>query len=51
VRELTASGFVCSVDRAHRVLGLPARTDLEAGFAATAAWYREQGLLGASAQA
>lgn len=45
VTELTAGGFVCALDRAHRVLGVQAHVDIEAGFAATAAWYREQGLL------
>ena len=41
--ELRADGFVCSVDRAREVLGFSAETPLEAGVAATAAWYREHG--------
>ncbi len=39
--ELRADGFVCSVDRARDVLGFTAEMPLEAGVAATAAWYRE----------
>ncbi len=41
--ELRATGFVCAVDRARDVLGFTAETPLEAGVAATAAWYREHG--------
>ena len=45
VDEMSAGGFVCDVTRAGRVLGTPPRMDIEEGFAATAAWYREHGLL------
>ena len=41
--ELQAEGFVCSVERARRVLGFVAETPLEEGVALTARWYREQG--------
>ena len=41
--ELRAEGFVCAVDRARDVLGFTAETPLEAGVAATGAWYREHG--------
>ena len=44
-RELTAPGFVCSVDKIARELGVRAEVDAEAGFARTAEWYRERGLL------
>ena len=40
-----AGGFVCDVTRAGRELGPSPRIDIEEGFAATAAWYREHGLL------
>lgn len=43
--ELSAGGFACSVARAARVLGSSPTIDLDAGFAATAAWYRQEGLL------
>ena len=42
-RELTAPGFVCSVDKARDRLGIVAQINLHEGFAQTAAWYREQG--------
>jgi len=44
-RELSAVGFVCSVDRLRARLGIAAETDLPDGFAHTAAWYRSQGWL------
>ena len=37
--ELTSPGFVCSVERAERVLGFRAEVDLVTGLQATAAWY------------
>jgi hypothetical protein len=43
--ELSAGGFVCDVTLAGRVLGTPRGLDIEEGFAATAAWYRQHGLL------
>jgi nucleoside-diphosphate-sugar epimerase len=45
LRELTAGRFICDVGRARAVLGFEAAIDLPEGFARTAAWYREQGLL------
>jgi len=44
-RELTAPGFVCSVDKLEERLGIRAEIDVERGFAETARWYRDQGLL------
>jgi nucleoside-diphosphate-sugar epimerase len=44
-REMTARGFVCSVDRARALLGFQAETDLPEGFVRTAAWYRANGWL------
>lgn len=44
-RELTAPGYVCDVSKIERAVGHRARYDLQQGFAATAAWYRAQGLL------
>lgn len=44
-RELTAPGFVCSVDRLRERTGFEARMDLEQGFAETADWYRREGML------
>jgi nucleoside-diphosphate-sugar epimerase len=43
LRELHASGFVCSVDRIREVLGFSAETSLEEGIARTARWYRDHG--------
>ena len=45
LRELSAGGFVCSVDKAAATLGFSAAIDLKGGFGSTAAWYREQGWL------
>ena len=44
-RELTAPGFVCSVDKACQLLGYVAHTSLAVGLEETAAWYRQQRLL------
>jgi nucleoside-diphosphate-sugar epimerase len=44
-RELSAEGFVCSVDRLRDRLGVCARVDLDEGLAETAAWYRQVGWL------
>ncbi len=43
LRELHASGFVCSVERIREVLGFEAATPVEEGIAETARWYREHG--------
>ncbi len=43
--ELTAEGWVCSVERARDRLGFSARIDLSKGFTSTAAWYARHGLL------
>lgn len=45
LRELQAGGFVCAVTRAANLLGSVPAIALEDGMAATAAWYRAQGLL------
>jgi dihydroflavonol-4-reductase len=45
--EFSADGFACSVDKAQRLLGVTPTIGLQEGFAATAAWYRENGWLGA----
>jgi nucleoside-diphosphate-sugar epimerase len=42
-RELTAPGFVCSVEKLEERLGVVAEVDVERGFAETAGWYREMG--------
>jgi nucleoside-diphosphate-sugar epimerase len=41
--ELTAEGFVCSVDQLREVAGFTAPTSLEQGFRETASWYDENG--------
>jgi nucleoside-diphosphate-sugar epimerase len=43
--ELSAPGFVCSVDRLRDRLGIVAEIDLDEGLAQTAAWYRAEGWL------
>jgi nucleoside-diphosphate-sugar epimerase len=43
--ELSAEGFVCRVDRLRDELGVVAQTDLDAGLAETAEWYRKEGWL------
>ncbi|MGH7306132.1 MAG: NAD-dependent epimerase/dehydratase family protein [Candidatus Rokuibacteriota bacterium] len=43
--ELTAEGWVCSVEKARGRLGFAARIGLREGFASTAAWYVQHGLL------
>lgn len=45
LRELSAGGFVCSVDKAAAALGFSAEIGLDAGFESTASWYRDQGWL------
>ena len=45
LRELRAGGFVCSVEKARAMLGFRAVIDLETGFEATSAWYRNNGWL------
>lgn len=45
VNELTASGWVCSTDKAKAELGFTAETPLEKAFGITAQWYRERGWL------
>lgn len=44
-RELLAAAWTCETERAERELGFRAAIRLPEGFAATAAWYRERGLL------
>jgi nucleoside-diphosphate-sugar epimerase len=46
--ELTAEGWVCSVERARDRLGFTAQIDLVEGFTSTAAWYARHGLLAKS---
>ena len=46
--ELTAEGWVCSVERARDRLGFSARIGLLEGFTSTAAWYTRHGLLAKS---
>jgi nucleoside-diphosphate-sugar epimerase len=46
--EMTAEGWVCSVERARDRLGFSARIDLVEGFTSTAAWYARHGLLAKS---
>ena len=43
--ELTAEGWVCSVEKARERLGFSARIGLLEGFTSTAAWYARHGLL------
>src|SRR5262249_14964538 len=43
--ELSAPGFVCSVERAQQVLGFRAQTEFEEGMTQTVRWYREHGCL------
>ena len=43
--ELSAEGWVCSVEKAKTQLGFSARIDLLDGFASTAAWYSRHGWL------
>jgi nucleoside-diphosphate-sugar epimerase len=43
--ELSADGFVCSVDRLRERLGIVAQIGLPEGLAETAAWYRREGWL------
>jgi len=45
VNELTASGWVCSTEKAKAELGFTAETPLETAFVTTAGWYRENGWL------
>ncbi len=44
-REVTAPGFVCSVEKITTITAWRATYDLQAGFRATATWYREAGWL------
>jgi dihydroflavonol-4-reductase len=44
-RELLAPGWTCETDAAERDLGFRARVPLRDGFAATAAWYRDRGMI------
>jgi len=44
-RELAAEGFICRVDRLRDRLGIVAEIALDDGLAATARWYRQEGLL------
>jgi dihydroflavonol-4-reductase len=46
--ELSAEGWVCSVERARDRLGFSARIDLVEGFTSTAAWYARHGWLAKS---
>jgi nucleoside-diphosphate-sugar epimerase len=41
--ELSAEGFVCSVERLRQRLGIVAAIGLGEGFAQTAGWYRQEG--------
>jgi dihydroflavonol-4-reductase len=41
--ELGAEGFVCSVERARRMLGFRAAIPFDVGFAETARWYQANG--------
>jgi len=41
--ELNAEGFVCSVERARRMVGFSAEIPLEVGLAETARWYQAKG--------
>ena len=43
--EMTQKYWVCSSEKARRVLGWEATIDPEQGFRETLAWYREQGLV------
>jgi dihydroflavonol-4-reductase len=43
--EMSAAGFVCTVDRLRDRLGFVAATNLREGFAQTASWYRRHGWL------
>lgn len=43
--ELRAEGFVCSVERARRMLGFAAEIPVDVGFAETARWYQANGWL------
>ena len=45
LRELSAGGFVCSVEKADARLGFRATIGLDAGFETTARWYRDHGWL------
>ena len=45
LRELRAGGFVCSVEKAHAMLGFRAAIDVDTGFETTAVWYRDNGWL------
>lgn len=44
-RELSAPGFVCSVDKIAATLGWRASVDIQDGLLETARWYREAGWL------
>ena len=44
-RELTAPGFVCSVDKLAAEIGMTAEIEARRGFELTAAWYRNAGSL------
>lgn len=46
LRELTADGFVCQVEKARQRLGFVPEIDLFGGLADTMTWYRHQGWLG-----
>jgi len=43
VKELTASGWVCDLERSEKDLGFTAGIDAMEGFRRTVLWYREQG--------
>ncbi len=45
VKEALCSHWTCDTQRAARELGFEARTSLDAGIAATLAWYKEAGWL------
>ncbi len=45
LREMKQPGWLCSNDKAKRLLGFKPQLGIKEGMARTAAWYREQGLL------
>ena len=45
LRELRASDWVCSPQKARRLVGFRAKTDLVDGLTQTIRWYEERGLL------
>ena len=46
VQDLMQARWVCSWEKARRVLGYEPRWGLEEGLKATAAWYAEKGWIG-----